>query len=929
MSDKLNLSNQLDIRAIKQESFNELIAINNRVKYYRDELTKMSWKSPLTEEEVLIKKQAKEFAIALKDSNELDDDYHYEYIRQSTELSDLLKKEVDEAQKIKAICVWERCSIADEVKTKKPLPLKLAKAKNKRILLVGLVTSLADLNSDWDVNDKNIINEQNLQTIILKIAWVKESDTEEQVKNKLRIVFKNVTWEETSEFSQEDIKKFHEKLLISLNFLNSLWIWTWINAVLSWKMDSFINLINLKELKKREIDPETYEKLSPTTQNIVWALVTAWVLVLSKWFVMAWHEATNFESQSFIDRFQSEQDSPIISAWSNTWTWIKEALMWRKFSHEFWKDKKMTVTQIEEQAYEFTKEVMSLKLDWSDKKENITNPTLKSNYDYVSKILREKQNPEIKIALQKALIQSYILTLWKENQWEDYKFTLWLLFIWLHKDNIKVDYIPVKADKNSLKEDAKLWKRDLESSDFVKAWIEIKKLDTGNFNHIIPEAVQFDGDDRQFPVEAIQPKWVDLSNSKKIYDMHFTLNLDENKYIVTFTEKANQTEVIVGWDKQVISQEQGIRQWKAWSEFINVKNTNDKEVKLKFPIWDVLYSIWHNIDFSRLLKAISSWNKNETEAILVEMKKRKYKKLATYLLWNIDSFSVWDTYMSGNNNTRALKSPKYKSVRSDGVIKAEKALAKKMWFPEPGNEESFKIDWDYSSKQISESISGQEVTAVQFMTPVDRSSPKNINKSRATLHRVSVHDGSFAVSEKTAVVSDEARKRQIIEWILNSSDESRWIQNQLKKLNNFLHKNNITKSITLEEYKNFLVEWKISILWVERLKLQSWTETKFLEGRAMVAGNICLNLTYAIGYPAFELDGIKEDIKPAWSVDMEASLDLQVVSGEKSAIWGSILWSIKRFFDNKNGNIDVNGGGSSWGWGNNPWLPGWIWGVIP
>jgi len=47
------------------------------------------------------------------------------------------------------------------------------------------------------------------------------------------------------------------------------------------------------------------------------------------------------------------------------------------------------------------------------------------------------------------------------------------------------------------------------------------------------------------------------------------------------------------------------------------------------------------------------------------------------------------------------------------------------------------------------------------------------------------------------------------------------------------------------------------------LKLQNGKETKFLEARAMIAGNICLNLTYAIGYPAFELNGIKQEIVPA------------------------------------------------------------------
>ena len=925
MSYKLN---KLDIEAIKKNWVDEFKSIQERVDYYKKELQKMSWKSSFTPEEKLIIRHAKEFAIALRSGNELVENFKDTYKRQSKELLDLLDAELLEIQEVEALLTVARVDLTEDVKPNKPLPKKLNEAKNKRIFIVGLVSQLADLNSDWDLEDKNLINEKDLQTIILKIAWIKESDNQEQVKNKLKVIFKNVTWEETLDFSTEDVKKFHEKLLFSLNFLNSLWIWSWINAVLSWKIDEFVNLVDLSKLKPRELDKETYEKLSPATQNIVWALVTIWVLTISWWLVIVWHEAMNFESKNFIEKFNFEKENPNLSKWLNFLNWIKEAFMWRRLSISFWQDK-MTVAEMEKKVYDFTKEVMSLKLDWTEF-DSIKNPILKSNYNYVSRLLEKNNKPEIKIALQKALIQSYILSVWKENEWEDYRFTLWLLFIWWHRDNISVNYIPVKADKDLLAKDREFARRALESSDFEKAWISIEKLENKNFKHIIPKAVQFDGDDRQFEVEIIPPEWVDLENSKKMYDMHFTLDLDKNKYIVTFSEKENQNIVSVWWDIQNISTVRNIREW---NEVLNDKT-----------LAQVLYDIvWHQVVFWKLAKAISRWDLEWTknEISLLEKHFIRNKKISSYLKLlknNISSFAIWDTYMSGNRNTKALKSPSYDKIRLKNIIRAENALAKKMWFPLPWNEENFEIKWNYSSKQISEIIVWQELTSVQFMTPIDRN---NIKWSRAALHRVSVYDGSFAVSEKTVFINEEVKKRQIIEWMLNSSHESRWIKNQLNKLNWFLAINGIDKKISLDEYKDYLISWDINKLWVERLKLQNGKETKFLEARAMIAGNICLNLTYAIGYPAFELNGIKQEIVPAWSVDMQTSLNLPVAGWEESAWWISILWALSRWaggwgrrwwgvgWGGGSWWWGVGWGGSIWSWWNNPWVWWWGGGSIP
>lgn len=74
------------------------------------------------------------------------------------------------------------------------------------------------------------------------------------------------------------------------------------------------------------------------------------------------------------------------------------------------------------------------------------------------------------------------------------------------------------------------------------------------------------------------------------------------------------------------------------------------------------------------------------------------------------------------------------------------------------------------------------------MTPLDE-------KKSNSLHRPSVNDGSFQVSDKVVFITDIDRKSQIITGLLKSSHESRGIENQLKKLNSFLKENGVDKVI--------------------------------------------------------------------------------------------------------------------------------------
>ena len=73
--------------------------------------------------------------------------------------------------------------------------------------------------------------------------------------------------------------------------------------------------------------------------------------------------------------------------------------------------------------------------------------------------------------------------------------------------------------------------------------------------------------------------------------------------------------------------------------------------------------------------------------------------------------------------------------------------------------------------------------------------------------------------------------------------------------------------------------------------------TKIFEGRAMIAGNICMNRMHGIIYPAFELktpkDGktetIKQNVTPAASMDASAAIGVSMIETRVSAVGFSTL----------------------------------------
>lgn len=738
---------------------------------------------------------------------------------------------------------------------------------------------LSDLNSDSDLDDQNVVDEKSLKTALSQLS--------NGNKDKLLSIYKNVVWYSIDKIDWINSKIFHNKLVSTLQFMTNLGINSWLYSVLDWKTNDFAKEIVKLPIEKRKIEVSNIDKLSPWIQNAIWALVSAWVLILTQWVVAVSREVKQYDWNEVIEKIEKSKEGEPLSKLKQFLTFIKDAFTGRRLSFSISEDDTINVRKFEESITKFATWVLEFKFDWTDAIiEWLSQDKYEETLNLSKQFGLDINKPEDKKIIQWILIQDFILSEWIRRQWTDWKATLGLLFIWAHRDKIWVEYVPTVLNEDQAKIERNLTRTPLNSDVLSKIWISVNKVGE-KFEHTLPlegSMIRLPWDDREFPIKEIYvPEWVTmetLRSSDIKYDFHFSfVGWRWKDYYVLALTPSTSTSSWATWDvwpKQNISETINLREW--------------KEVLSNKDLSQVLYDIvWHRVNFWKLAKAISRWDldatKKELDTLSSQYKNNKeFSSYIDLLKQNISSFSIWDTYMSWNKETRKERSPNFDNVRSQAVIRAENALARASWFPIPGSENDFRVSWEYKSKQISEIFPGQEITSVQFMTPADNTSKENLLKSRSSLHRVSVVDWSFSISEKYQEVNDQSRKESIIDWLLKSAHESRAIKNQLGKLNEFLSKHG--KKVEEADYIKFLKSWNLEDLKVPWLKIQKGKETRFLEARAMVAWNVCLNATYAIAYPAFELEWWdKQRVNSVSSVDYTAATNYAVVEWIESWIW--------------------------------------------
>lgn len=132
---------------------------------------------------------------------------------------------------------------------------------------------------------------------------------------------------------------------------------------------------------------------------------------------------------------------------------------------------------------------------------------------------------------------------------------------------------------------------------------------------------------------------------------------------------------------------------------------------------------------------------------------------------------------------------------------------------------------------------GQAVSASVFATPSDR-------VKGAGIDRIDHFDASIQVTDKSVVVDTPSIKNALI------SSHGAEIKKQLVALNEFTGKN-----ISEADYTAMLLGTKKPSEVAQGLDFQANKGPAFIETRAMVRGNACANLTYALAYPLFKYEG--------------------------------------------------------------------------
>jgi hypothetical protein len=300
------------------------------------------------------------------------------------------------------------------------------------------------------------------------------------------------------------------------------------------------------------------------------------------------------------------------------------------------------------------------------------------------------------------------------------------------------------------------------------------------------------------------------------------------------------------------------------------------------------------------------------------LKKAKYPTLANQLQADIANYQTWTTYMYGSKTTRNVESPTQgwaDKIRTQAVIRAESKLAKSAGIVSIVDESWFKVGKykKHEATQASTFAPGQAMTVSVFATPL------------GGYHRIDNFDGSVAMSQMIAEYK-WTEGSSIIDHVAKTS--GKWgIEAQVVKLNTFLKSQGINTAINTAKYVEYLKNGDITKLWVPRLGIQEGKWTKVFEGRAMIAGNVCMNRIFGIGYPAFSLrpiDGgtpVLQGIEAVGSVDYTAQLNAQWLTVGESAIGLSPLGILSKINQNKSASWSQKSdawGGNTTGWQNGP-----------
>ena len=293
----------------------------------------------------------------------------------------------------------------------------------------------------------------------------------------------------------------------------------------------------------------------------------------------------------------------------------------------------------------------------------------------------------------------------------------------------------------------------------------------------------------------------------------------------------------------------------ASQQAIDIKNF--REYKDNYALSSRLYNVVGHSDpeaFRPLLQALASQDGVWVIEALTVLEKSKYKSLARSLKADIANMSEWTTYMYGKRDSRTKEKLNQSNIdnkiRTKDVIRRENELASAAGITQGTSEENFRVDTIgyHEPIQVSQvpDFVGQSMTLSVFATP----SVIENGKKKTGVHRIDTMDGSIAMSKQYVSIEKGEYRNQIIDATLKSTSDRVAIYEQVSKFNNFLQ-SQWAKNITVEQYVDYLKSGDTAVFGIEWLVADK--TAKVFEGRAMIAGNVCMNRMHGIIYPQFSI----------------------------------------------------------------------------
>ncbi len=667
-------------------------------------------------------------------------------------------------------------------------------------------------------------------------AWIKK-------------VYKNITGKDFTNLNTTEIKDFQDHLTASLAYLQAIWVNAGLELLLAGKhkelTEILANLQKAWKLSSTALTTAYYDKISPTLVNVVswvWTIV-AWVATGG--LVTALHEDMGHMSAEKALAGLKEKADRSFSG--KLWDFLVDVFKWDALAIRFWEDDVGNYSRYYESILKFTESVT--KITSTTESESITDPVLKALYPQMLafhiRMGGSLDQPGSLKVFQRALIELYISQEWYKLKWSDLSARIGIWFIggvrqWISQSSVQ---FPVSPELQSGLE--KIWVRTELSADQISSLgIKVEKTNpkdkSSKYKYTYPSTLKQEAN-------GSFTKWLDTTNE---FDKHQNIKLEKQS-------NGSLKFIFSDSNRKDVKKDENVKL------DVPASNENVAELRIDKMKRDVHNLMFYTVNrggkpevFREFLEGLGSGDDEKIQSGLSKIRDQKggyvviADQLGTFLKdpkikWELVTYKFGsrlgnsvDVGVDGSIDEKKL-ARLWSERKTRRVLEAEWKVAGNKGLP------ALSSDTEFNSNSVS-NLSG--VFAWQSMSSLVISTPTG------GPHMIDAIDGSFRILWTNIAIDGENKKWEILDAM--EKQNTKWLHDRVKLLNDFLKKNNVKNgqtdaTVDVTKYKEYIKTGDISKLGVWGLQVD--TAAKFIEARACIQGNLCLNSMFSIGWPKFKL----------------------------------------------------------------------------